>query len=79
MLRKTAAELATGEEGGFVYKPGMISLLRPSTPMNTTQFLSKQKRSSPKIGTKPELNTKEDKECFSVVDERYNMTEYNQP
>lgn len=79
MLRKTAAELAAGEEGGFVYKPGMISLLRPSTPMNTTQFLSKQKRSSPKFDSKPELNSKEDKDCYSVVEERYNMTEYDQP
>lgn len=64
-LRKTAAELASKEEGGFVYKPGMIGLLRPNTPMNTTQFLSKQKKSSPKLGCRPELNEK-DKECFSV-------------
>lgn len=41
-LRKTAAQLAGGDKPGtFVYKPGMISILRPSTPLNTTQFISK--------------------------------------
>jgi len=63
-LRKTAAELASKDAGGFVYKPGMIGLLRPSTPMNTTQFLSKQKKLSPKVAHRAEqgANEKEVKE-----------------
>lgn len=63
-MRKTAAELATKDAGGFVYKPGMIGLLRPSTPMNTTQFLSKQRKLSPKVSHKAEQapNEKEVKE-----------------
>lgn len=77
-LRKTAAELASKEDGCFVYKPGMIGLLRPSTPMNTTQFLSKQKKSSPKMNVKHEANEKEINKCFSVCDDKNDMTEYQQ-
>jgi len=77
-LRRTAAELASRDDGGFVYKPGMIGLLRPNTPRNTTQFLLKQKMTlSPKFDAKEEQKEK-DRECMTVVDDKYDMTQYGQ-
>lgn len=46
-LRKTACDLAGADKPSlFVYKEGMISLLRPPTPYNSTEFLIKQRRDS---------------------------------
>jgi hypothetical protein len=76
-LRKTAAQLAGGEKPGtFVYKPGMISILRPNTPMNTTQFISKrvnkreidEDKISPKQGNKPQSGEL-DRNCVSECDD----------
>jgi hypothetical protein len=58
-LRKIAADLAASEEGSFVYKPGMIGLLRPSTPLNTTQFILKHKKYSPKENKRPDHKEEE--------------------
>lgn len=58
-LRKTAAELASKDDVSFVYKPGMIGLLRPNTPFNRTKFLAKDKRFSPKFDESEENNEKE--------------------
>lgn len=76
-LRRTAAELATRDVNGFVYKPGMIGLLRPSTPRNTTGFLLRQRMAlSPKYNVKEETKEK-DRECLTVVDDKYDMTQYD--
>lgn len=88
-LRKTAADLAAKKPGSFVYKPGMIGLLRPNTPLNTTQFLSKkvsdfipkrergkeEDKDSSKLETRTELND-QNRKCLSMCDEKYQMTNY---
>jgi hypothetical protein len=72
-LRKTAADLASKDNENFVYKPGMIGLLRPNTPFNSTNFLKKDKKLSPKFD---ESNENDEKECFSVCEQKYHMTQY---
>lgn len=44
MLRKTAADVGSKNPAAFVYKPGMIGLLRPDTPKNTNEFLINNKK-----------------------------------
>lgn len=73
-LRKLAGDLAFKQTGGFVFKPGMISLLRPDTPRNTTQYISAQKPNY--VNPRKRQEEKLVKESNSVICDKYEMTDY---
>lgn len=76
MLRKTAAEVGSKNPAAFVYKPGMIGLLRPDTPRNTNEFLMSHKKNQQKKDPFAEFNSKHERDCYSEVNEKLNMTQH---
>lgn len=70
-LRKIAAENSLNQKK-FVYKPGMIGLLRPNTPYNTTSYLCRQaqnrsNRVDDRVFMKRCISMKDDKSELTVV------------
>ncbi|CAI2366704.1 unnamed protein product [Moneuplotes crassus] len=76
-LRKAAAEVSLKDPAAFVYKPGMIGLLRPDTPRNTNEFLiNDHMKNHPRQDPLAELNTKGERDCYSMINPESKMSQF---